>query len=453
MKKERKHKNALAGKLPVHQPDKGLWGRINNMLDTDMPVISKKSLSEKMPLHKPDAAVWRSIEKSLPRAGFHFRLVHKAGLIILLFILISGTLYLVSEKSDNETTTGQETGNPETINGPSAWDDIPSSNKSKTVENKDDAEFSSITELDSDARIKPKHEMLAENQNENHQTSELHEPTFFRSPGAVVDEEKNTINDYQDLRPSVAKPKTTNSKILYKGDKIWVLAQGNYSCRGFTFPMKKQAVFELGVFMKPFLVKDISPANQRLVPGLATGISATLYTQRFLFETGVSYNQLEFDDNIDVHYYSYEFLGSVISFQNYEVIEYIDEQGDTITENKYYPELVDLYDSAFQETEQPDRIKLSRIEIPLTVGYRIAEGGKFFVDLKTGLELSVISSMQILGEQTINGDTRDSGCRKPAPGQIQCEVEIQAFIGRRYKNRRTLVSLWRTGFIVASRSC
>nr|NQU89685.1 hypothetical protein [Bacteroidota bacterium] len=102
MNKERKHINALFDKLPVHKPDAGLWERINKELGPASVQVSEKNLSGKLPVHKPELSVWNAIEKSLPAANTHWKLLQRAGIIILLFALISSILYFGSNFNTNQ---------------------------------------------------------------------------------------------------------------------------------------------------------------------------------------------------------------------------------------------------------------------------------------------------------------------------------------------------------------
>nr|NQU91054.1 outer membrane beta-barrel protein [Bacteroidota bacterium] len=360
------------------------------------------------------------------------KLLQRAGIIILLFALISSILYFGSnfntnQKGPDESENVRQTNNIPLFRTDSTNPILPDEIY-PTIENAGSTEVPEF-ELPIHSNLVPSNNLPGSNR----KVSGIPEdnPEFFNNQDPIFKVGDHAAVNYHDLHPSTMKSKTVNDFIRTNRYFKQVLNQNEYPASNTLLNQdgKNRFGFELGLFIKPVFVKDFSPTSTQWIAGEAAGITVSMISSRFLLETGFTYSRLEFDDEIDIRYYSYQFLGSVISFENYEVIEYVDEQGDTITENRYHPELVDLYDSTFQETEKPDRIKLSRIEIPLIVGYRIKESGRYFMDVKTGLELSVISSMKMSGGQTIDGDTRIVAIDSQLPDKYSVKWKYHLSLG------------------------
>lgn len=169
----------------------------------------------------------------------------------------------------------------------------------------------------------------------------------------------------------------------------------NKSNRKTYYSRRKNILFEAGVFIQPSLKFRQSVPDADNIYYTTAGISLGLRKGSFLFETGVGFSKLNYNESLLYEYYEYEFLGTVISMDNYKIITYLDENGDTVSEKKYYAEWIDVYDSTLSNDETQARMIQSLVSIPFTIGYRLWTNGRFFTDIKTGPGLTIITAQDL----------------------------------------------------------
>jgi hypothetical protein len=398
MNEEMKNTKHYSERLPLHRPHKSLWPKITEDLGGAEDVIGSSGFAVKLPLQKPDVTLWDKIESTLPLPWYSSGAVKWTSLLVFVF-LIGTTFYFddfARDKKISETEATIQNTNAEPI--------ISVSEKSS----RSDDEISRLNSADIVNKVKTapagnKYNSCAA------QKVEVQIASNAPAPLKYVDEKVGIATgnegDYQNLQsgnytpekmpgiiqpihPIFFTPDNTSTKIT--SVKTGSRQNDLITEDGFS-ASHDLLVTEFGFFVQPFFTKNLSSINNFWTAGKAVGASLTLRKSNILFETGLIYSQIEFEDNFDLQYYSFESLGSITSFENYDDIEFVDEEGDTIVERRYYPEFVEIFDSTYQEAEKPDMIKLTKIGLPLTVGYTIYRHGRLFADLKTGLELSVIT--------------------------------------------------------------
>ena len=438
-----KNTKHLSERLPLHGPDKSLWPKIANDLGAAEDVIGSSRFAGKLPLQKPDVTLWDKIESSLPLPWYSSGTFKWAGLLVFIF-LIGTTFYFVDFARDKKIS-----GTEATIQNNNPEQQIISNEKSNISED----EISRLNSADIVNKVK-----TAPAGNKYNSTAAPNSEVPIASNAAAkrksVDEKVGIASgnegDSQDLQsgnyrpdkmpgiiqpihPIFFTPDITSTKITSAktGSRLNELITEN----GFTAGHDLH-VTEFGFFVQPFFTKNLSSINNFWTAGKAAGASLTLRKSNILFETGLIYSQIEFEDNFDLQYYSFESLGSITSFENYDDIEFVDEEGDTIVERRYYPEFVEIFDSTYQEAEKPDMIKLTKISLPLTVGYTIYRHGRLFADLKTGLELSVITRKLMPGNLLNDEYTRLLAIKNDQPDSysVQWKYNLSLGIGFRLNN-------------------
>lgn len=431
-------------RLPLHGPDKSLWPKIAKDLDAAEDVIGSSGFAGKLPLQKPDVTLWDKIESSLPLPWYFSGAFKWAGLLVLVF-LIGTTFYFVDFARDKKIS-----GTEATIQNNNPEQQI----KSNEISNISEDEISRSKGADVGNKVKT---ALAENKYNSNtaQNPEVQIASNAPAPMKYVDEKVGIATenegDSQDLQsgnyrpdkmpgiiqplhPIFFTPDNTSTKIT--SAKTGTRQNDLKTEDGFS-ASHDLLVTEFGFFVQPFFTKNLSSINNFWTAGKAAGASLSLRKSNILFETGLTYSQIKFEDNFDLQYYSFESLGSITSFENYDDIEFVDEEGDTIVERRYYPEFVEIFDSTYQEAKKPDMIKLTKIGLPLTVGYTIYQHGRLFADLKTGLELSVITRKLMPGNLLNDESTRLLAIKNDQPDSysVQWKYNLSLGIGFRLNNK------------------
>ncbi len=409
-----KHKGHFSERLPGHKPDRDLWAGIAG----DLKSSPAKSLTDQLPIHKPAKSLWRSIVNSFPVPWYSFRSIYfRSALGVLVVMLL---IYFIpdftGENLDTQTTPD------------------------KAIAKKPKASESEM----SGHAMQPKAIEFSETLTENEGLAEKQTDKVaskILTPIVKTAKQENTpvlVNPYNSVDAEVEKPvdvivgngQTGNNKkaddfemevlnVSSKAEKnedrilpaisSKLLHSNPLSVQNLRTPTmffgsgnqyrsyRKDIQYETGIFAQPSFIHNISTINDDwyLSPGL--GFSLAMINKKFILETGLSYMQMEFEDKVEIDYYAFVFIGTVISTENYEWEEYVNEQGDTLARQIYSVELIDVYDSTFVEEEKNDLVKLSGVTIPLTVGYRFSDNGRFFCDLKTGLDMMIITGKVIPG--------------------------------------------------------
>lgn len=387
MKKENTNKEHLLGKLPVHRPKAAVWQKIERDLEASSQNPVFPGLMKKMPLHTPPPNVWKSIEKSLNQDKPKILKIARGvatGVLLLLFILlvlnvekwfysgkdlISDNLPGEVQLSDTIAASTNPTADKPAITGANV---LPESRINTLIAEKDDnSEIEGIiVSSNTDQEIENLESSISEKKEENTFSGKADEAqNFLFNPITPIEipEKQLSFRAFPVTTPSTPEKR-----------------EGRTSGQ-------REFIYETGIFIQPFYAKNVSTISGELVSGRAAGISFAARNSRILLETGFIFSEIKFTSDFDLKYYSYQYLGPIVCLENFHEIQEVNEEGDTIITRQYYPEVIELYDSTFNETEKPDKVTISKIEIPFLLGTRLIENGKFFTDVKAGLEMAVIS--------------------------------------------------------------
>lgn len=410
-----KHKGHFSERLPGHKPDRDLWAGIAESLDR----AGIQPLAERLPLRKPDAGLWAAIAGKLPVPWYSFRSIYFRGALAVMLLML--LLFLIPEFTgdnfENQTIPNQTIINkpkaPESINSgqatqPQAPEFSEVSTENAGISTKQNDQEKPQTEMVSVATEKQENEPALVNPYKNVDNKEE------KLTDVIVEEEHPVQNtkakDFEGKVPDVSsKPEinddgmlaTLPPKLLYasplavhKSGSPGVFVGSGNQYRSYL----RDITYEAGIYAQPSFIHNISTINDDwyLSPGL--GFSLAMINKKFILETGLSYMKMEFEDKVEIDYYAFVFMGTVISTENYEWEEYVNEEGDTIARQIFTVELIDVYDSTFVEEEKNDVVKLSGATIPLTAGYRFSDNGRFYFDLKSGLDLMIITGKVISGK-------------------------------------------------------
>ena len=340
----------LSDRLPQHKPDRDVWAGIEGAL----PGGAAGGLHGKLPVHRPNAGLWTKISQSLPHSWYAtYRNYLRALAVILL--LLPGWYFNLDLRRDHqeinltkpsalelaiENKESQQSA-PELSDGLRAQEESLNSQIINESENNKLAELQQEKPL---SAIKPA--LPPETENLQSGTSQLSNPTLqnttFDNPKEKTDQ----------IALSVLPAKQTGLPAKYSNIKSPKIRKQNGF--GFNNPHSK-LLFEAGIYVQPTLIQNISTVNDDRNYSTAVGISVAMHIDNFILESGVSYRELAFDDKIAWDYYHFEFVGTLINTEHYELENYISEQGDSLVRRVYQIELVDVYDSLYVEEEKIGR--------------------------------------------------------------------------------------------------
>lgn len=387
---DKNNRTQFSNALPVHRPDEGLWQRIEKDLNaTGANPVSAK-LSNKLPTHSPSPETWKNIEKQLlskPNTSQKILRVGLAG-ILLLFV----TLFFVLVFQNKDENPSDIIDNP----GQQLISEKQDKNVQSTLQ---PAEKSLNFSEEKSSKLNDNGSFIEKP--DDGKIGETEKPNEKLNDAAVIfNEEANTYTGFkQDEHAEFDKRYSTGglSNILEKQHISEIKSSFDDGLKGDLKPGKIESSFqkpfvtEIGLFVQPFYTKNVSSLSSEWIRGSAAGLVFSVRNSQLLFDAGMVFSQIEFEDNLEIKYYSYQYLGFVVSLEGFEEIEEVNEYGDTVITRQYYPEVIEFYDSTYKETEKPDRVKISKIGIPLGIGYRLYESSRVSADVKAGLEMSVVS--------------------------------------------------------------
>lgn len=409
-----KNKGHFSERLPGYKPDRDLWSGIAVGLESSPPM----SLSERLPLRKPAKSLWGAIAKNIPVPWYSFRSIYfRVPLAVMLLLLL---VFLLPEFRGKDFYD-QTTSNQNIINKPKTSESLnsaqvtqPQTQELPEVSTKERAITDKQTDKeDSQIVIAPIENEKQENAPALLNPYKIVDDKEENLTGVMVEEDQvaqNTKSDDVESKLSgvLSKPTINDNRILAALPSKLLYASP-LTVSNSSFPgvfvgsgnqyrnYSKDIRYEAGIFAQPSFIHNISTINDDwyLSPGF--GFSLAMINKKFILETGLSYMKMEFEDKVEIDYYAFVFMGTVINTENYEWVEYVNEEGDTLARQIYTVELIDVYDSTFVEEEKNDLVKLSGVTIPLTVGYRLSDNGRFFYDLKSGLDMMIITGKVIPG--------------------------------------------------------
>jgi hypothetical protein len=442
MKQAAEHNRKLSNRLPRHKPDRDVWAGIEGAL----PGSAAGGLPGKLPVHRPDAGLWTKINQSLPRPWYAtYRNYLRALAVVLL--LLSGWFFNFALRPDQQEINSTKPSALElafekkelqqSVTG--LTDGLPVQRKSKISPISNESENQTSAELQPEKTLSVvKIDQTSETENLQSGTSQLSNPTLKNSTFDKPTEKADQITLHV-LPARQFDLSAENSNI--KSPKI-------RKQNGFGFSNAPgKLLFEAGIYVQPTLIQNISTVNDDRNYSTAVGISVAMHIDNLILESGVSYRELAFDDKIAWDYYHFEFVGTLINTEHFVLENYISEQGDSLVRRVYQIELVDVYDSLYVEEENSDRIKLSAINLPLTLGYRLRDNGNFYFDLKTGLDMMIVTGKVVPGKPGSLDDIKYLETQNSLMEKYNVKWKYHLALGVGYRVGRSLAlhaepSLW-----------
>lgn len=419
MSRANNQKSDFAQRLPKHSPGKDLWPVIEQNLSA-----APASLANRLPKHKPAGDLWPAISSKLPvpwyalHSVFMRSVLAGVAFILIVFVWKSGVRDRAKLMEMQQNVAEGKTQKDRYITYEATHEFAGISSEKQKTEN--------IPPIQTEPEaVNPVNDVV----NKAEDVAQLTEKSIGGNADKGAPESTNTggTEDAENLYGLISEGVGISSEALalkslpelnpltffdrvdsYSDPKNAPKHQANSAAK---LSYAKEVDFEAGIFFRPSMIRDISTIHDDWVYSQGFGASIGMVQNRFLLETGVSLSRVEFEDKIEVDYFAIVFLGTVIT-PSQHTEEYVNEQGDTLTQVIYSVDVIDVYDSLFVEEEKNDLVKLSTTTIPLTVGYRIYDQGTKYLDLKTGLDMMIVTGRVIPGNPEQEGirvtDVRNS---------------------------------------------
>ena len=439
------HKKPLHERLPQRRPSRDLWPGIEKSLAAG----GAASLEERLPRHKPARNLWPAISRELPAQSYSLRSNYMRSFLAALVVLILLLFWLIPFETDQPELRHH----PENqVVDRSIKTDISVSKSPVSAEKSENIQVTeSKEEIVSDPGQHVESIILPpENKNDPANEPEVKAAEVISSPGSKLNKEADAAipeGFYDQGSGGVLKPMDPVSLFgrsdafsVYNEHPVYETRESRY------LNPVKEVSFEAGAFFQASSVRNMSTLNEDWYFSPGGGISLGMVHRQFIMETGLSLSRVEFEDKIEIDYFAFIYLGTVIS-TNAREEEFVNDQGDTITQVIYSIDLVDVYDSTFVEDEQNDIVKLSTATIPITAGYRFTDRGNYFLDVKTGLDLMIVTGRVIPGNPTPTENIKVTDVRNSLAGKysVKWKYHLSLGAGLRFSEKWSLYAeptLW-----------
>lgn len=439
MNRAEEHKKPLSERLPKHRPARDLWPGIESGLGA----AGSAPLGDRLPVHRPARNLWPLISRRIAVPWYSPRSPYFRGGAALL-VIVALMFFLLNRGTDESRMS------PPT---PSFAEKSPS-------------QYSQPGQVPADPKIH-QDDVAGENIPVIHPEKipivhpEKSQPSPEKSTLPLTAKSESSLGETGDVQQEIrntdvvtaipatsAKQESTDvisapEPMIHTMPAITFFNQEKYRKKTYqaldlrhkktNYPdFRKEISLEAGIYFQPGYIKNISTINNdwHYSPGL--GVSLTMVQRRFLLETGISTQKSEFEDKIDIDYFAYVFLGTVINTEAHEE-EFVNNQGDTLSRTIYSVELIDVYDSAFVEEEKNDVVKLSTACIPITAGYRISDRGRYFLDVKAGLDLLIVTGRVIPGNPGPTENIKVTDVRNSLAGKYSVKWKYHLALGAGFR--------------------
>ncbi len=147
---------------------------------------------------------------------------------------------------------------------------------------------------------------------------------------------------------------------------------------------------------------------------------------RFIVETGIAANYASESARYRINYTSYDSVGFYIGVTSFSIIP---GDPDSLV---YETSLKSIYDSIDRYRIAENTNKFVYLQFPLKIGYRIFEGRRFSVDLKTGVIFSLQLYRDIPGVPYYGNDDSNIEVLRQYPDRLKTNWQYMAAIGLNY---------------------
>jgi hypothetical protein len=153
-------------------------------------------------------------------------------------------------------------------------------------------------------------------------------------------------------------------------------------------PDRKKGHYTLGAFTEPEYMQFTGDAPDNSALSTNYGLSLKYSWSTFFVETGLGYRQFTANSLYGINFADLQLLGSVLVVNEYQIVQYYNDEGELIIEKIYKPHFVQVYDTTSVVVEEETDQKYSFIDIPIYFGKVMYTQGRYAIALKGGARLN-----------------------------------------------------------------
>jgi len=366
--------------LPVHKPDPDLWNRIESEMDYLEMVENYDMNVKEMPVYTPAERVWQAIESRLPFIPYYRKSYFRVSMAIVALLLISFLGWIISQLiiditpeavapvEMNSLHDSSQPAKPAAVT-PGAETAVPTVTGSKgTYRENPDAVPASLTS-DAPATSRPVVLNTTLPEPEQQATAELFPPARDRP-----DAESHHASPPGTM-PSFALGQPSSPSLMNGEDDYFM-------------PERRKGHWTLGAFTAPEYMQFAGDSPDNSALSASYGLSARYGWKDFFVETGLGYRQFTANSLYGINFADLQLLGSVLVTNEYQIVQYYNDEGELIIEKIYKPHFVQVFDTTSTVVEENTDQQYSFIDVPLYFGKVMHTGGRYAIALKGGARLN-----------------------------------------------------------------
>jgi len=373
-------------KLPVHKPDPDLWNRIETEMDYLEMVEGANMNVKEMPVHSPAERVWQAIEARLPFIPYYRRSYFRVGMVMLAILLVSFLGWIISrliidispeDVSPQGNPIIQETSAPDRSTSGILHQDETSSTVTQSTENNIPAQNAIISNIAAVGEEEATNISLTATSTDSREPSDMY-PLAREKPSPPPGREPEilTMASYR-----LGKPASSN--IILDEDSYFI-------------PKRKKGHFTLGAYTMPEYMHFAEEVPDNSALSTNYGLSFKYNWSTFFVETGLGYRQFAANSLYGINFSDLQFLGSVLVANEYQVIQYYNDDGELVLERIYQPTFVQVYDTSSVVVEEETDQHYSFIDIPLYLGKVLWSKNRYSLAVKAGTRLNIPLKNEII---------------------------------------------------------
>lgn len=365
--------------LPVHKPDPDLWNRIEAEMDYLEMVEGANMNVKQMPVHSPAERVWQSIEARLPFIPYYRRSYFRVGMVMLAIILVSFLGWIISQLilditpeavSPQGSPIIQETTAPEKSTSSLVPSDKAFTRDAASSENIIPAQHAIQNSIAGVGEEETTPVPLTAASTDSREPSDMYPLAREKpSPPPGRDNQPLEMAAYRFSPPA-------SSSIIVGEDEYFM-------------PKRKKGHVTVGAYTMPENMHFAEDVPDPSALSSDYGASVKYGWSTFFIETGLGYRQFTANSLYGINFSDLNFLGSVLVVNDYQIIQYYNDDGELVLERIYNPTFVQVYDTASVVVEEETDQEYSFLDIPLYFGKVLWSKNRYSLAVKAGTRFNI----------------------------------------------------------------
>lgn len=366
--------------LPVHKPDPDLWNRIESEMDYLEMVENYDMNVKEMPVYTPAERVWQAIEARLPFIPYYRRSYFRVSMVVVALLLVTFLGWIISRLIADITPEPVQPSEVNTYQSTSQTDEAPAATPLQSPalpavtgqEDRDATRPEAVGVSASSQQAQPSVTVVAvapqAPQEEPEPQGLFPLPREKPGPQAHPSPTPWTMPSF-----SIA---TSSSPSLMSGEDEYFK------------PARKKGYYTLGAFTEPEYMQFAENAPDNSALSTSYGLSLKYGRKDFFVETGLGFRQFTASSLYGINFADLQLLGSVLVVNEYQIVQYYNDEGELIIEKIYKPRFVEVYDTTSTVVEEETGQQYSFIDVPLYFGKVMYTHGRYSIGLKGGARLN-----------------------------------------------------------------